>query len=87
MSEMLPKSTNQVKRCAQQFSADVNPDNAVDILLLADRHYLAQLKQVYVCVHVSMCLYVWVGVECGCVHLNACMFLHTCVFVGVNIYS
>ena len=63
MSEMLPNSTNQVKRCAQQFSADVNPDNAVDILLLADRHYLAQLKQVYACVHVSMCLYVWVGVD------------------------
>ena len=43
---MLPKSTNQVKLCARQFSADVNPDTAADILLLADRHSLAQLKQV-----------------------------------------
>ena len=51
---MLPKSTNQVKLCARQFSADpnseFNPDNAVDILLLADRNYLYRLKQVYVCV-------------------------------------
>ena len=76
MSEMLPKSTNQVKRCAQQFSADVNPDNAVDLLLLADRHYLAQLKQVYVCVHVSMCLYGWVWM---CTFERLHVLAHMCV--------
>ena len=32
--------------CAGKFSAEVNPDTAADILLLADRHSLAQLKKV-----------------------------------------
>ena len=36
----------KVKMCAGQFSAEVNPDTAADILLLADRHSLAQLKKV-----------------------------------------
>ena len=36
----------QVKLCARQFRSEVNPDTAADILLLADRHSLAQLKQV-----------------------------------------
>ena len=35
-----------MKMCASQFSAEVNPDTAADILLLADRHSLAQLKKV-----------------------------------------
>ena len=37
---------NQVKMCARQFRSEVTPDTAADILLLADRHCLAQLKQV-----------------------------------------
>ena len=40
------RSNDQVKLCARHFRAEVTPDNAADILLLADRHCLAQLKQV-----------------------------------------
>ena len=36
----------QVKLCAAHFRADVTPDTAAEILLLADRHCLDQLKQV-----------------------------------------
>ena len=38
----------QVRLCARQFQSEVvvTPDTAADILLLADRHSLAQLKQV-----------------------------------------
>merc|ERR1719184_164047 len=34
-----------VKLCAHQFKSEVTPDTAADILLLADRHCLHQLKQ------------------------------------------
>ena len=75
---MLPKSTNQVKLCARQFSADpnseFNPDNAVDILLLADRNYLYQLKQVCMCVCLCNC----VG---GCV--NVLLFMLVFVYVSM----
>ena len=37
----------QVKLCAAHFRADVTPDTAAAILLLADRHCLDQLKQVH----------------------------------------
>ena len=40
------ESDGQVKLCALQFRAEVTPDTAADILLLADRHSLHQLKQV-----------------------------------------
>ena len=46
-SELIENSdNNQVKMCARQFRSEVNPDTAADILLLADRHCLARLKQV-----------------------------------------
>ena len=43
---MLSNLNTQVKLCARQFRSEVNPDTAADILLLADRHSLAQLKHV-----------------------------------------
>ena len=43
---MLSNLNTKVKLCARQFRSEVNPDTAAEILLLADRHSLAQLKQV-----------------------------------------
>ena len=36
----------QVKLCASQFRSELTPESAADILLLADRHGLTQLKRV-----------------------------------------
>ena len=36
----------QVKLCARQFKTEINPDTAAEVLLLADRHCLENLKQV-----------------------------------------
>ena len=36
----------QVKLCARHFRSELTPENAADILLLADRHGLTQLKRV-----------------------------------------
>ena len=46
MKYYVANSNNQVKLCAHQFRSEVTPDTAADILLLADRHCLAKLKQV-----------------------------------------
>ena len=43
---MLSNLNTKVKLCARQFRSEVNPDTAADILFLADRHSLAELKQV-----------------------------------------
>ena len=45
----------QVKLCAAHFRADVTPDTAAEILLLADRHCLGQLKQVHCYVTFRKC--------------------------------
>jgi len=34
-----------VKLCARQFRSELTPETAADILLLADRHGLTQLKR------------------------------------------
>ena len=42
----------------------------------------------YVCVHVSMCVWLWICVHlCVCAHVDVCVCVHTCVYLCMLEYK